>query len=170
MRMKIALFAITALFAAFFYPAVARAQPQWVAINDGLSNLDVSALGVDAQGNLYAGTLGGGVFRKLAQVDSWTAINNGLTDAYITELVVAGEGHLFAITSPTFPVPLGSGFFIQPTAETFGCLARRDTTLSRSPHWGFVQRANCFCPFILKRPTIDFCSFIRTIRATVGHP
>ena len=36
------------------------------------------------------------------------------TGAYITELVVAGDEHLFAITSPTLPVPLGSGIFHSP--------------------------------------------------------
>ncbi len=55
----------------------------WVAINTGLTHLDVRALAIDpvTPSTLYAGIFnpGGGVFRSRDGGDSWAAINTGLT-------------------------------------------------------------------------------------------
>jgi len=41
--------------------------------------------------NLFAGTLGGGVFLSTNNGTTWTQVNNGLTDTYVKALAVEGQ-------------------------------------------------------------------------------
>lgn len=52
----------------------------WMAVNNQLTNTDVTALYYDGV-YLYAGTNGGGVFKTSNGGASWVAVNNGLTGA-----------------------------------------------------------------------------------------
>ncbi|MBN2563821.1 MAG: hypothetical protein JXQ75_23145 [Phycisphaerae bacterium] len=59
---------------------------QWERYNEGLDNLDVESLAIDSvvtgdeyPVTLYAGTEGGGVFRR-GDADTWEEMNNGLED------------------------------------------------------------------------------------------
>ncbi|MDH3442836.1 MAG: hypothetical protein OEN50_02830 [Deltaproteobacteria bacterium] len=54
-------------------------QKKWTHLTAGLSNRDVRALAVAADGTLFAGTFGG-IFRKLKDHTSWIAANDGLED------------------------------------------------------------------------------------------
>jgi len=68
----------------------------WVAVNNGLTNLEVFALAINAEGHLFAGTLGDGVFRSTDNGKNWTQINSGLTNDKITCLNINTQGHIFA--------------------------------------------------------------------------
>jgi photosystem II stability/assembly factor-like uncharacterized protein len=70
----------------------------WIAVNDGLTNLDVRALAVNGS-DLFAGTFGGGVFHSTDNGANWTAVNNGLTDLALNVLSFVFIGsNLFAGT------------------------------------------------------------------------
>ncbi len=68
----------------------------WIAINSGLTNLEVRALAVKDK-ILFAGTAGG-VFRSTDNGTNWTAVNSGLITFYISSLAASGE-NLFAGTT-----------------------------------------------------------------------
>jgi hypothetical protein len=63
-----------------------------------LGNLIVVALTHDANGVLYAGTRGGGVWKAIG-TDQWAPINVGLTQLSVNTLLAAPDGSLFAGTS-----------------------------------------------------------------------
>jgi hypothetical protein len=69
---------------------VAISKAQWVAVNNGLTNLNPMALTVSGT-NLFAGTSGGGIFLSSNNGDNWTAVNNGVTDLNINTLAVSGS-------------------------------------------------------------------------------
>ena len=48
---------------------------------DGLTNTYVTALVVVPNGNVFAGTFGGGVFRSANDGDHSDPVNNGLTES-----------------------------------------------------------------------------------------
>ena len=62
----------------------------WIAVNNGLTNLNIKALIVIGT-NIYAGTYGGGVFVSTNNGNSWTTANTGLTHTYITSFAVSGS-------------------------------------------------------------------------------
>lgn len=72
---------------AFFTSSV---EGQWIASNNGLTNLNVRALLSDGQ-NIFTGTEGGGIFLSTNNGANWTAVNTGLTDLNITSLVIKGS-------------------------------------------------------------------------------
>jgi hypothetical protein len=76
----------------------------WIPLNQGLTNLLVTAMAMDAQGHLFVGTMGGGVFRLTANSTAWKPINQGLQNLCVTALHVDANGQLLAGTS-------GSGLF-----------------------------------------------------------
>jgi hypothetical protein len=61
-----------------------------------LTNTSVSALAVSST-NLFAGTIGGGVFLSTNNGTSWTQVNTGLANTYVSSLAVSGT-NLFAGT------------------------------------------------------------------------
>ena len=67
----------------------------WTAINNGLTNTDVSSLAISGN-NIFAGT-SSGVFLSMNNGASWTAINNGLTSTNILSLAISGN-NIFAGT------------------------------------------------------------------------
>ncbi|MCX6159697.1 MAG: T9SS type A sorting domain-containing protein [Ignavibacteriae bacterium] len=67
----------------------------WIAVNNGLTNLNVNAIAISGT-NLFAGT-DGGVFLSTNNGNTWIAVNNGLTNLYVNGLTVSGI-NLFAAT------------------------------------------------------------------------
>jgi hypothetical protein len=62
----------------------------WYAINDGLSDLHIEAIAIDAlnPSTIYAGTWGSGIFRSADRGESWSAAYDGLTDLYIEAVAI----------------------------------------------------------------------------------
>ena len=59
----------------------------WVDVSDDLPNLDITSIVCDeADGTLYVGTAGAGVFISTDGGDSWTAFNQNLTNLDVNEL------------------------------------------------------------------------------------
>ena len=79
---------------------------QWWAKNTGLTNANVAALAANSPGwgPIFAGTLGGGVFRSNGIQGAWTAVNNGLTNKVVQAVATTGT-NVFAGTS-------GGGVFV----------------------------------------------------------
>lgn len=77
-------------------PRVA-AQSFWQRTN-GPSQGIVQALVVNASGDVFAGTQGGGVFRSTDQGTNWTGVNAGLTNLDVRSLAINPRGDLFAAT------------------------------------------------------------------------
>jgi len=69
---------------------------QWEQVNNGLTNPNVYSMAVSGT-MLFAGTMGGGVFRSTDNGDSWIAVNTGLSNLLIQSLAVSGV-NLFAGT------------------------------------------------------------------------
>lgn len=80
---------------------------KWTADNQGLSNFLVRALAVDAQGTLYAGTTGMGLYRKPAGVSQWARITpsrlshprDQIPANFVRSLAVGKAGDLYAGTA-----------------------------------------------------------------------
>jgi ligand-binding sensor domain-containing protein len=53
---------------------------------------------IASQQDVFAGTLGGGVFRSPDHGRSWQEVNNGLSDKDVMALMSDGNGYLFAGT------------------------------------------------------------------------
>lgn len=70
----------------------------WISLN--LDNRDITAFTTDANGNLFAGTDGEGVFRYLKDENCWQSANQGLTNRQITALTSdQDQGEIFAGTN-----------------------------------------------------------------------
>ncbi len=94
-------FSILLCFLAGFALFVSESRADWVAINQGLTDLEVMSLIPEPHvpSVMYAATWGGGVFRSSSGGTWWTAVNNGLADNNIHTLAV----------SPTLPNTLYAG-------------------------------------------------------------
>ncbi len=66
--------------------------------NTNLSGIDVRSIAVDANGTLYAGTWGLGMYKSLDNGVTWVAINQGIAHLAVNAVVVDGNGDLFAGT------------------------------------------------------------------------
>ncbi len=90
----------TGIFAVLFltlFTFSGRAQDFWQKVAD--LNHAVRTFGFDNSGNIYAGTLGGGVFRSSNSGDNWSQTNSGITDLNINSIVCNSSGMVFAGTS-----------------------------------------------------------------------
>lgn len=67
----------------------------WTAINNGLSNRNITAIEFDSLGRVYASTYGGGVFYSTNNGQIWTAINNGLPNLKIKALKIKYPSTVF---------------------------------------------------------------------------
>jgi cysteine-rich repeat protein len=72
----------------------------WTGVQAGLSNLDVRALAQDGQRTVYAGTFGGGAWKRGIEETAWSEMNTGLPVRRITSLAWdrRGGGRLYAGT------------------------------------------------------------------------
>lgn len=68
---------------------------QWVEKSSGLNGGKISALGI-AGSNIYAGTIGHGIFLSTNNGASWTAVNSGITGEPIVTALVANASGVFA--------------------------------------------------------------------------
>ena len=104
----------------------------WTAVNTGLTNTNVHALG-RIRTLLFAGT-DGGVFRSTDNGTSWTAVNTGLTNTNVHALAVSGT-NLFAGTS--------GGIFLSTDLGTSWTAV--NTGLTNTSVWAFaVSGSNLF--------------------------
>jgi hypothetical protein len=67
-------------------------------INNGLTAPFVFVLVINASGNVFAGTMGGGVFRSTDNGNSWMPVINGLTCTYVPALAINTNGTVFSGT------------------------------------------------------------------------
>jgi len=73
-----------------------QAQNFWQQTN-GPTGGTIRALAINnSNGHIFAGTLGGGVFRSMDNGNNWTAVNTGLTNTDISSLAINSSGHIFA--------------------------------------------------------------------------
>ncbi|HSP89098.1 MAG TPA: T9SS type A sorting domain-containing protein [Ignavibacteriaceae bacterium] len=89
------------LFAATAFQGMWRSSDEgasWQQVNNGLTNLFITALVINALGHLYASTQGGGVFFSDDNGDNWVALNAGLTVLFVTTLYLSAFGDLYAGT------------------------------------------------------------------------
>ncbi len=91
----------------------------WVQINHGLTSSAIPSLIINSSGDIFAGTIDGGVFRSTDNGDNWVQINQGLTNNYILSLAINSSGHIFAGTS-------GAEFSDQQIMEITGFKSIRD--------------------------------------------
>lgn len=76
----------------------AVAQDFWQRTN-GPNAADIRALAINARGDIFAASYGGGIFRSTDNGASWTAVNNGLTNMDVQALAINSiSGHIFAGT------------------------------------------------------------------------
>jgi hypothetical protein len=71
---------------------------EWTDTNAGLGYRHLTGLAVSAQGRVFAGTAGGGMFRLQGPAWQWTEVNAGLRDRAITVVAIDAEGRLFVGT------------------------------------------------------------------------
>jgi len=80
---------------------------KWVSDNDGLNNLLIRALAIDAEGSMYAGTTGMGIYRKHLRNSKWMRITatqlshprDRLPENFVRALVADERGSLYAGTA-----------------------------------------------------------------------
>ena len=94
----------------------------WMAVNLGLTNLDILSLTVSGQ-NLFAGTDNGGVFLS-ENNGSWTIVNTGLPIVNVMSLSVDGT-YLFAGTN-------GKGVWRRPLSEMITAVKNQKNNLPTS--------------------------------------
>ncbi len=70
----------------------------WHPLNQGLTNLNITALAIGKNQQIFAGTAGGGVWRFPAAGNSWEAVNCGLSDLQVTAIAIDEEGTIFVGT------------------------------------------------------------------------
>lgn len=73
------------------------AQNFWQQTN-GPSVGIVGTLAINTSGHIFAGTIGGGVFRSTNNGNSWVSVNTGLTSTDVRSLVINSSGAVFAGT------------------------------------------------------------------------
>ena len=82
---------LSILIIAIFIINIANAQ--WLQTK-GPYEGNITSLAISGS-NIFAGTLGGGVFLSPNNGTSWTAVNTGLTDTYISSVAISGR-NIFA--------------------------------------------------------------------------
>jgi ligand-binding sensor domain-containing protein len=99
----------------------------WTDVNTGLTNLNVWSLASNGN-NIYAATIGGGIFLSNDLGGNWKAVNEGLTNKNVFSLIVAGN-YLYAATD--------RGVFRRPLSEltvgTQNIQEEMQATLSPNP-------------------------------------
>lgn len=71
-----------------------RGSIAWREMNAGLRGADVWALTLDAEGNVYAGTNGAGLFKLSGHGENWVSIGSTLGDLHIGSIVVGPNDQL----------------------------------------------------------------------------
>jgi photosystem II stability/assembly factor-like uncharacterized protein len=70
----------------------------WTARNSGIENIIINDLGIDANGDLYAGSSQDGIFYSSDEGLSWSTRNTGLGSLKITSIHIAPNGDIYAGT------------------------------------------------------------------------
>ena len=80
-----------------FCVGVLSAQDVWQQTN-GPYGGNISALAINANGDIFAGTEDDGVFRSTNNGATWPPSTTGLTNPFVRSLAINASGHLFAGT------------------------------------------------------------------------
>ncbi len=70
----------------------------WIIRNVGIENLVINSLGIDSNGNLYAGSTQNGIFFSTDDGESWIARNSGLGSLEIASIKISPGGDIYAAT------------------------------------------------------------------------
>ena len=81
-----------------FIATSAIAQTDFWQQTNGPIGGSVLALAINANGDVFAGTAGGGVFRSTDNGNNWSQINTGLTGTVVQALTINASGNIFAGT------------------------------------------------------------------------
>jgi len=84
------------MFMALILPVLASGQT-WEQTN-GPYGGNIHTLAINSSGDIFAGGIGGEVFRSTDNGDNWTQINNGLTNTDVRALAINSSGDIFAGT------------------------------------------------------------------------
>lgn len=84
-------------------------------LKTGLTNTRVFALAIHANGNIFAGTFGGGVFISKDFGENWINVNSGLMNLRIRSLAINANSYIFSGTD-------GGGLFrsVQSITGVYG--------------------------------------------------
>ena len=83
-----------------FFPATpVIAQANFWEQTNGPFGGTVNSLAINSNGEIFAGTVFGGVFRSSDNGGNWSAINTGLTDTRVRALAINSNGEIFAGTN-----------------------------------------------------------------------
>jgi hypothetical protein len=67
----------------------------WAEIDTGLTNRRVFSVGATSTSTIFAGTAGGGIYRKLSFQTRWTRNNTGLLNYYVRAIAVNAQDHVY---------------------------------------------------------------------------
>lgn len=84
----------TTLYASTFGGGVLHSEDKgdsWTIVNNGLTDLTVSALLAVSEDTVFVGTLDGGIFRTTDGGNSWVEANSGLMGTSVSELEIVGD-------------------------------------------------------------------------------
>jgi flagellar hook assembly protein FlgD len=70
----------------------------WVQVNNGLTNTNISAVAVNTNGDVYAGTVTAGVFKTTNNGTLWVSSSSGISDPNISTLRTNSQSHILAGT------------------------------------------------------------------------
>lgn len=71
----------------------------WEPINEGLTSKDITALAINQQGDIFAGTAEDGIFRLKIDSSIWQLVNKNLTNLNITTIAAASNNRIFTGTT-----------------------------------------------------------------------
>jgi photosystem II stability/assembly factor-like uncharacterized protein len=110
---------------------------EWRSVTLGLPTLDVRCLAIKLPQFLFAGTLGGGIFRSLDWGESWQQMTIGLSNLAIETLYCSEQGQVFAGT------PGGGVFRSRDNGETWTAINTGSVRVQATgPHsWESVNTA-----------------------------
>lgn len=86
------------IYAGLYYSGVFKSDDfgeSWTDISNGLTELSIRCLAVNAQGDLFT-TGFSGIFRLAAGENAWVKMENELSDVHIASIAVNSQGDLFA--------------------------------------------------------------------------
>lgn len=128
----------------------------WIPRNSGLLDTCVTSMAVAPDGDLFAATAGGGVFRSTDNGANWSAVNSGITDTQLHAVAVDAQSRVHAAShnggvfvssndggswSSTLSRDVYS-LFLDPADELFAGGEGNGASVHRSSEGGVWQNAH----------------------------